>query len=102
MTHRSGSSSRFRELFDAALRDYEKTTNITLTKHPLAKQINLKNHHSIGPIIAVFQDQVQEFGDLQGCETIEKSIGNIVSVLSMIGTTIAVDEEKDVVRTMHL
>src|SRR5260221_14272684 len=99
MRHRSG-SSRFRELFDAALQDYEKTTNITLAKHPLAKQI--KNHHSIGPIITVFQDQAQEFGDLPECDTIEKSIRNIVSVLSMIGTTIAVGEEKVVVCTMHL
>jgi hypothetical protein len=99
MRHRSG-SSRFRELFDAALRDYEKNTNITLTEHPLTKQI--KDHHSVGPIITIFQDQAQEFCDLPECDMIEKSIREIVSVLSVIGTTIVVDEEIDVVRTMRL
>jgi hypothetical protein len=93
-------SSRFRELFDAALRDYEKTTNITLTKHPLAKQI--KDYHSIGPIITLLQGQGREFGDLPESDTIEKSIRNIVSVLSLVGTTITVGEAIDIVRTTRL
>ena len=93
-------SSRFREPFDAALRDYEKTTNITLTKHPLAKQI--KDYRSIGPIITLLQDQAREFGDLPESDTIEKSIRNIVSVLSLISTTITVGEAIDIVRTMRL
>ena len=38
MTDQSG-SSRLRVLFDAALLDYEKQTDIALAKHPLAEQL---------------------------------------------------------------
>ena len=99
MGHRSG-SSRFRELFDAGLRYYEKTTNTILTKHPLAQQI--KDYHTVGPIITLLQDKAQELGDLPESGAIEKSIRNIISVLSLIGATSAVGEAIDIVRTSRL
>ena len=83
MSHQSG-SSRFRGLFEAALRDYEKTTNITLTEHPLAEQ--LQNCHSDEPIITILQNQAREIGDVPGSVRIMKSIKNTVSILSMLAT----------------
>jgi hypothetical protein len=83
MSQQSG-LSRFRGLFEAALRDYEKTTNITLTEHPLAEQ--LQNCHSDEPIVTILQNQAREIGDVPGSVRIVKSIKNTVSILSMLAT----------------
>jgi hypothetical protein len=89
-------SSRFRALFEAALQDYEKTTNITLAKHPLAEK--LQNCHTVEPIIIILQDQAREFGDFPGSDRIMKSIKNTVSVLSMLVSIAAFGDAIDIVR----
>jgi len=93
MNHQSG-LSRFRRLFDDALHDYEKTTNIALAKHPLAEQ--LQN----SPLI-LLQDHARELGDFPGSDRMMKSIKNTVSVLGMLlDTTTALGEaiDSDLVR----
>jgi hypothetical protein len=87
MSHQS-LSSRFRALFDAALQDYEKTTNITLAKHPLAEQ--LQNCHSVESITTFLQDQVREFGRFQRGDEIMKSIENTVASLCALSATTAI------------
>ncbi len=99
MSHQSP-SSRFREDFDAALRDYEKTTNITLAKHPIAEQ--LQNCHSDESTITLLQDQARQFGDFQGSDRIMKSIKNTVSVLSNLARTTALSDATDSVRLKAL
>ena len=89
MTGQSG-SSRFRELFQSALQDYEKTTNITLAKHPLAEQIH--DCHSVESITAILQGQAREFGDFKGSNRIMKSIKNTVTILCMLATTSALGD----------
>ena len=83
MIHQSR-SSRFRRLFDEALHDYEKTTDIALAKHPLAEQ--LQNSYTVEPIIFL-QDHARELGDFPGSDRMMKSIKNTVSVLGMLSDT---------------
>jgi hypothetical protein len=85
MAHQSG-SSHLRGLFDAALQGYEKTTSITLAKHPLAEQI--RNYHAVEPTTTFFQEKVQEFGDFRGSD---RAIKNIVSILSVLSSTAILD-----------
>jgi hypothetical protein len=99
MSHQSESSG-FRGLFDAAMRDYEETTNITLVKHPLAEKIH--NCHSVGLIITLLQDQVREFGDFTGSDVINRTIKNIVSVLCMLDTIVIVGDTANLVRSKAL
>lgn len=89
MSHES-LSSRHRGLFDAALQDYEKTTNITLIKHPFAEQ--LQNCHSVESITTFLQDQVRESGHFQRGDEIMKSIKNIVSSICIVSATPALDD----------
>ena len=84
MTGHSG-SSRFPELFQSALQDYEKTTNISLAKHPLAER--LQDCHSVDSITTFLQDQAREFGDFRGSDRILGSIKNTVSILCMLSDT---------------
>lgn len=99
MSHQSKSSG-FRGIFDAALHDYEETTNIRLVKHPLAEKIH--DCHSVGLIITLFQDQVREFGDITGSDIIDRTIKNIVSVLCMLDATVIVGDTTNLVRSKAL
>jgi hypothetical protein len=92
-------SSRFRSAFDAALQEYEKATNITLAKHPIAEK--LQNYHSVEPIIIFLQDQAREFGDFPGSDRIMRSIENTVAVLFALAAT-ALGDTIDVVRPKAL
>ena len=84
MTHQSA-LFRFRGLFDAALQEYERTTNITLSKHPLSEKLD--NCHSLESITTFLQVQPGEFGSFQGRDKVMKSIKNIASILYTLSTT---------------
>jgi hypothetical protein len=84
MSHQSG-LYRFRGLFDAAIQEYEKTTKMALTKHPLADQ--LRNCPSVESTATFLQDKAREFGDFRGSDRIIMSIKNTVSVLSMLSAS---------------
>jgi hypothetical protein len=90
MNHQSSLSSRFRGLFDAALQDYEKTTSISLVKHPLAEQ--LQNCHSVESITTFLQDQVREFGRFQRGDEMMNIIKNTVSSLCVLYATTAIGD----------
>ncbi|SRR6266851_641910 len=93
MTHWSR-SSRFPTLFESALQDYEKTTNISLAKHPVAEQ--LQSYQSVEPIITL-QDQAREFGDSPNNDRIMKSFKNTISVLCTLAATEALCDAIDLV-----
>ncbi|KAH9162308.1 hypothetical protein EDB89DRAFT_2234739 [Lactarius sanguifluus] len=57
-------SSRFQDIFNAALKSYQKQTNKDLIAHPLASQ--LQSCDSISAILVVLQDQVREFDQAHG------------------------------------
>ena len=77
-------SSRFRVLFEAALRQYEDQTEIPLVKHPLAEQ--LQNCDSVDSVITVLQEQVWAFSEFRGSDRIMKSLEGVVSVLSTLSS----------------
>jgi hypothetical protein len=81
----SGRSTRFRALFDAALQDYEKTTNVTLSFHPLATQV--QSCQSAESITAILQAQAPAFGESQGIDRTMKSIKGIVLILTRLSAT---------------
>ena len=80
MTDRSA-STRFRDLFDDALRVYENETGVILANHPLA--IKLQACESVEAITALLQDQANVF---KKSEKITKSIQTIVSILSPLSS----------------
>jgi hypothetical protein len=67
--------SRFRVLFEAALQQYERQTEILLAKHPFAEQ--LQNCDSVDSAIAVLQEQVQDFSWFRGSDRIVKSLKGV-------------------------
>jgi hypothetical protein len=70
-------STRFRDLFDNALRAYEKETGVTLANHPLA--VKLQGCNSVEGIAALLQDQANKF---KKGEKITESMQTIVSILT--------------------
>ena len=76
----SVASSRFQEIFDAALQSYRKQTKKDLSAHPLASQ--LRSCDSTSAIIAVLEDQVREFDKSRsGDERLTKWLNPTVNVL---------------------
>ena len=80
MTDQSA-STRFRDLFDDALRAYENETGVTLANHPLA--MKLQGCESVEAIMVLLQDQAKVF---KKSEKITKSIQTIVSILSPLSS----------------
>ena len=78
-------SSRFQPLFESALQDYEKQTGISLSRHPLAEQ--LQNCNSVDSVMAVLQQQAQAFTEFRGSHQIMKSLKGVVSLLSALSAT---------------
>ena len=89
-------SFRFPLLFEAALQQYEKQTEISLTKHPLAEQ--LQNCDSVDIVIALLQEQVQAFSEFRGTDRIMKSLKGIVSVLSTLSAVASLSDSIGLVR----
>ena len=84
MSDHSG-SVRFQALF-GALHEYEKQTDITLLKHPLAEQ--LQHCDSVDSITAILQEQVHACSKLRGRDRIIKSLNGAVSVLSKLSADV--------------
>ncbi|KAH8984827.1 hypothetical protein EDB92DRAFT_1461611 [Lactarius akahatsu] len=76
----AAASSRFQDIFNAALKSYQKQTKKDLIAHPLASQ--LQSCDSTGAILAVLQDQVREFDRAHsGDERLTKWLVPTVNVL---------------------
>jgi hypothetical protein len=56
-------SSTFQSLFNAALKDYENQTGISLVDHPFAKQ--LETCESVSSITAILREQAQRFHEFR-------------------------------------
>jgi hypothetical protein len=73
-------SSRFRLLFESALKDYQIQTGTTLVNHPLAEKLQYCN--SVESVTAVLQEQARAFTEFRGgVDKIIKSLKSVVSVL---------------------
>ena len=71
MAEQSG-STRFRDLFDSALRTYEAETGVTLANHQLA--MKLQHCDTIEGITALLQDQAK---DLKKIEKKSKNLSGL-------------------------
>jgi hypothetical protein len=72
-------SSRFEDLFERALHDYEKQTGIPLAKHPLAEQF--QNCQSVDSVATLLEEQARVFNDFRKSDKIMKYLKSVVSVL---------------------
>ena len=87
-SNKADASSRFQAIFLAALESYRKQTKKDLLAHPLATQ--LKACGSTTAILAILQDQVQEFDKSRsGDERLTKWLSPTVNVLCAFSATIS-------------
>ncbi len=96
MSDRSG-SSHLRDLFEAALHDYERQTGIPLANHPLAER--LQECDSVESITAILHEQTKDFKEFGGKEKILKSLQNAVSSLCKLSVHAKLGE---VIGMVHL
>lgn len=88
--------SRWRALFDSALRAYKEKTGITLAEHSLATQ--LQSRTSVESITALIHNQIQAAGDFGGTDRIMNSIGSTISTLATVFATDAFEWAVNMVR----
>jgi hypothetical protein len=97
MTSAVTSSSNFQTIFNAALSDYAKRTNIDLASHPFGQ--TLQTCDSADTILALFQDkanQFQAFRDgnrkLIDClKPIVRFLHTVAAILGEAATLVSVD-----------
>ena len=83
-------SERFKAIFQAAIKSYQKQTKEDLLAHPLASQ--LQSCSSTGAVIAILQIQVQEFDKSRtgsGDDRLTKWLNPTVNVLSAFSAAIS-------------
>ena len=78
-----------RALFQSALEAYKKTTGISLVEHPLTLQ--LQNCRSVESAIALLQNQIRVSSDFGENERLKGSVTSIISILSGLSATAALD-----------
>jgi hypothetical protein len=90
-------SSLFRDIFETALRDYEKKTGVALTDHPLA--MGLQDCDNIEGITVLLRDQAKDF---RKSETITKSVETIVSIMTPLSSAASLPGTVGLVRQKML
>lgn len=88
--------TRFRALFDSALRAYKEKTGLTLAEHSLAMQ--LQSCTSVESVTTLIQDQIGASSDFGGTDRMMDSIGSTISILSTVSATTAFDWAINMVR----
>jgi len=92
MTNQSGSIS-VQSLLESALLRYEKSTGVTLSKHPLALQ--LQSCNSVEDFNNILQDKAK---DTRESERIIKSMKTIVSILTPLSSAVSLSDAVSLVR----
>ena len=88
--------SHLRELFDAALHEYQKQTGIALAEHPLADK--LQNCDTVESITAVLCEQTQAFSEFQRNDKVLKPLKKAISVLYKLSATADFGQDIGLVR----
>ena len=83
MSDQSG-PSRFQALLEAAYRDYEKQTGLTLANHPLAEK--LESCDSVESVSAVLREQTEASSEIRGKDKVLKPLKNVLSVLHKLSS----------------
>ena len=92
MANQSGSVS-FQRFLESALLQYEKKTGVTLSKHPLALQ--LQSCNSVEDFNYLLQDKAK---DVRESERITKSMKTIVSILTPLSSVASLPDTVGLVR----
>ena len=88
MPVKTSASSNFQDIFQAALKSYQKQTKKDLLAHPLASQ--LQDCDSTNAILAILQDQVRQFDKSHsGDERLTQWLDPTVNVLNAFSATIS-------------
>jgi hypothetical protein len=83
----SAAASRFRSIFNAAVKGYEKKTKKDLLTHPLAAQ--LRACDSPSDILAVLHGRVKEFDEARSAdERLSRWLNPTIKVLHAFSTTL--------------
>jgi hypothetical protein len=88
MSDQSG-PSYFQVLLEAAYRDYETQTGMTLVNHPLAEK--LQSCDSVESVTAVLREQTEASSEIRGKDKVLKPLKNVLSVLHKLSTASVVD-----------
>jgi hypothetical protein len=96
MSNQSGSVS-FQRLLESALLRYEKKTGVTLSKHPLALQ--LQSCNSVEEFNKLLQDKAK---DVRESEKFTKSMKTIVSILTPLSAIVALPDNVGLVYSKAL
>ena len=102
MAHQS-ESARLQALFEPALQAYQERVGVSLPQHPFA--IKIQSYDTVADITGLFQDQAQEFRDLQGSDKIMVSIKSTLSILfniSSVADTFDLVRQRGSWRVLHL
>jgi hypothetical protein len=87
-TTKADVSSRFRALFQAALKSYQKQTKADLLAHPLVSQ--LQSCDDTAAIVAILQDQLRDLEKSRSAdERLTKWLNPTVNVLSAFSATVS-------------
>ena len=95
MTGQSASSN-LQALFEAALRDYEKQTGISLAQHPLVDK--LQNCDTVESITTVLHEQTQAFSDFRNKDKVLKPLKSAVLVLCKLSSAASFGQAIGLVR----
>ena len=81
-------TSSFEDIFNAALKEYQNQTRISLVDHPFAEQF--ESCDTVDSINAILQEQAQIFRDFRGDDgKLMKSVKHSVNILYTLSTTTA-------------
>jgi len=87
MSDQSG-PSHFEALLEAAYRDYENQTGMTLANHPLAYK--LQNCDTVESVTAVLREQTEASSEIRGKDNVLKPLKNVLSILHKLSSVDAV------------
>ena len=89
--------SRFRVLFETALRDYDRHTGVTWVNHCLAERLD--ECTSVESVSALLQEQARSFSEPRGdASRIMKPLKRTVSILYTLSSSTALGEAIGMVR----
>ena len=87
-----------RAILEAALKEYERQTGISLANHPLTEY--LKHCDSVDAVTAVLRDQAQAFSGFRGNERVLQPLKGIVTSLFVFSA--AAEKSLSIVRPKAL
>jgi STAND-like protein len=97
---RPSGSSRLRELFEAALVEYEQQTGIDLAKHPFADR--LQDCNSVEDITVLLREQAQDFKKFREKDKVLKPLKKVLTVLHLLSSVPGIAQHFHLVRLKEL